>query len=57
MNGKHTIEKPRRTKVQRSEPQQTHDSRKPSEYFMDGQYTRYTRTVIAVGLANALVLE
>ena len=60
MNGKRTIEKPRRTRPQNKGlvTHPTHAAARPSEYFQDGYFAmHYTRTVVAAGLATALVLE
>jgi len=60
MNGKKTIEKSRRIRrhnktLVETAPAKSH----PTDYFVDGYYGAYqsTRTVVAVGLATALVLE
>jgi hypothetical protein len=57
MHVKRTIEKPRRQKSHRTAEHPKPNMRR-AEDFEDGYYTmRSTRTVIAAGLANALVLE
>lgn len=60
MNGKKLTAKNRHTRRQnKTLADHVPSKHEPEEYLMDGYYGTYqtTRTVIAVGLATALVLE